>query len=690
MSSSPRPLSSQSTASTPSLVAKAASPLSSKVTIVLSSSFADTEFREALALLDERGIQNTEETRRQLRLDLQKEVIDSNGEIIDEFAKVAEQLRRIGITIGRLNDSFNEIKTQIGSAHKATSTALAEASQLMAQRRRVEQKQALLAALNANFVLSVDETAALSLTSEPVNDLFFASLAKAKKLSKDCEILLGFENQTLGLEIMEQTSKHINLGFQKLYKWVQREFKTIDLENPQIGSPIRHALRVLAERPSLFQSCLDHFAEAREHVLSNSFQTALTGRSLSGVEDRSVKPIELVAHDTLRYVGDMLAWAHSAAVGEREALEGLFIGEGDEIAKGIQAGRDSEIWRLVADDGGESDEFDALKTLNELVDRDMSGAARLIRQRVEQVIQTNEETILAYKLANLLNFYKNTFSRLLSPESALVELLTALEAEALRQFRSLARDHVAAIQGEFQHTPADLRPPGFLLDALEQLTAIMKTYETSFTSSSDREQEFEPVLVEALDPFVFGSANMAKSLRAPSDSIFLLNCLLTTQRSLSPFDFTQRRLAQLQSQIEEQRTRLVEVQHHSFRMESGLSALIAQLGPLGDRKEDVEKVASLEAVQPSALSQASHMLDDFLPLALMDAVEKLKNLQDSRLARGIVEEAAERFCVDFEHVEEMLMLADEMAEQNQCERDDFQSLRALFPRTSGEIRVLLS
>lgn len=560
----------------------------------------------------------------------------------------------------------------------------------MAQRRQVEQKQALLSAFNANFVLSDDETAALTLTSEPVDDLFFATLAKAKSLSKDCEILLGFEDQTLGLEIMDQTSKSINMAFQKLYKWVQREFKTLNLENPQIGSPIRHALRVLAERPSLFQNCLDFFAEAREHVLSNSFQTALTGRSPSGAIDRSVKPIELVAHDTLRYVGDMLAWTHSAAVGEREALEGLFIGEGDEIAKGIQAGRDSEIWRLVADDGEGSDDFDAVKTLNELVDRDMSGAARLLRQRVEQVIQTNEETILAYKLANLLNFYRSTFSRLLSPGSALVELLRALESEALRQFRSLARDHVAAIQGDLQHTPADLRPPEFLQDALEQLTAIMKTYETSFTSSNDPEEEFEPILVEALDPFVSGSANMAKSLRAPSNSIFLINCLLATQRCLSPFSFIQRRAAQLQARIEEERARLVEAEYEFFRAESGLSALIAQLEPLGDRKEDVEKVSSLEAVQPPALSQASQTLDDFLPSALMDAVEKLKNLQDSKLAQGIAEEAAERFCVDFEHVEEMLMLADEMAEQNQGESDDFQSLRALFPRTSGEIRVLLS
>jgi hypothetical protein len=76
--------------SPPSAAAKVANPLSSKVTTVLSSSYADTEFREALALLDERGVSNTAETRRQLRLDLQKEVIDSNGEIIDEFAKVAE------------------------------------------------------------------------------------------------------------------------------------------------------------------------------------------------------------------------------------------------------------------------------------------------------------------------------------------------------------------------------------------------------------------------------------------------------------------------------------------------------------------------------------------------------------------------------------------------------------------------
>jgi conserved oligomeric Golgi complex subunit 6 len=65
-------------------------PLSSKVTAVLSTSHADAEFRDALALLDERGLENNAETRRQLRLELQNNVIDSNGEIVNEFGRVAE------------------------------------------------------------------------------------------------------------------------------------------------------------------------------------------------------------------------------------------------------------------------------------------------------------------------------------------------------------------------------------------------------------------------------------------------------------------------------------------------------------------------------------------------------------------------------------------------------------------------
>ncbi|KAI0409391.1 oligomeric Golgi complex subunit 6 [Xylaria palmicola] len=712
---SPGPLS-PGMPSSPGYASRAGNPISSKVTSVLSTSYADSEFREALALLDERGISNSAETRRQLRLDIQKEVIDSNGHIINEFGRVADQLRRIGATIERLNKNYQEMKLHVTASHDATSATIEEACSLMKQKNNVETKQQFLKAFRDRFVLTDDEVASLTLTSEPVDDQFFAVLAKAKRIRQDCEILLGFENQTLGLEIMDQTSKNLNQAFQKLHRWIQREFKTLNLENPQIHASVRRALRVLAERPSLFQSCLDYFSEAREQILSDSFYLALTGTSASSAKDHSIKPIELAAHDTLRYVGDMLAWAHSATVSEREALEVLFVSDAGEIVKGMQEGRENELWRLMADEGDEGPpEFDAVRALNELVDRDVSGAARILRQRIEQVIQANEETILAYKLANLLGFYKFTFTRLLGGDNAdsiLLQSMSNLEAEALRQFRSLMRDHIATLQAEFQHTPADLAPPDFLQDALKQLSAIMQTYDTSLASSTPKptakhddgeasgeeadddgqDGGFQPILAESFDPFLAGCENMARSIGAPADSIFLINCLLAAQSTLRPYaHFTSRRLASLRAAAAAHASRLAAAQYDFLVSASALAPLFAALGALRtDCAADVAGVGALPPARPEALAAARQGLDDFLPSAVMDALENLRHLQDARLAREVTEEAAERFCADFEHVEELLVLADELRERKGDGAGEGPSLKALFPRTAGEVRVLLS
>lgn len=79
-----------SLAGSSTLGSKGPTPLASRVTSVLSTSHSDTEFRDALALLDSRNIVNDAETRRQIRMSLQKEVLDGNGEIVGEFGKVAE------------------------------------------------------------------------------------------------------------------------------------------------------------------------------------------------------------------------------------------------------------------------------------------------------------------------------------------------------------------------------------------------------------------------------------------------------------------------------------------------------------------------------------------------------------------------------------------------------------------------
>jgi len=85
---------------TPTNASRANTALSSKVSSVLAASYADLEIRDALSLLDLRGVENNAKTRRQLRLDIQKDVIESNGDIIKEFGHVAE-VRLFGLILIR-------------------------------------------------------------------------------------------------------------------------------------------------------------------------------------------------------------------------------------------------------------------------------------------------------------------------------------------------------------------------------------------------------------------------------------------------------------------------------------------------------------------------------------------------------------------------------------------------------------
>lgn len=64
--------------------------LANKLTSVLSATYADSEIRDALETLDARGLQNTQETRRQLALNVHKDIIRCNGDIIQDFGQVAE------------------------------------------------------------------------------------------------------------------------------------------------------------------------------------------------------------------------------------------------------------------------------------------------------------------------------------------------------------------------------------------------------------------------------------------------------------------------------------------------------------------------------------------------------------------------------------------------------------------------
>ena len=583
------------------------------------------------------------------------------------------------------------MQSHISAANRETGPVIEEANSLFAQKSRVETQHKLLAAFNAHFLVSEAELTMLTSTAEPVNDSFFKILARVKKIHADSQLLLGTENQTLGMEILEQSSKHLNAGYQKLFRWVQREFKTLDLENPQISSSIRRSLRVLAERPALFQNCLDFFAEARERTLSDAFYAALTGTAPGEDRRPSYKPIDFQAHDPVRYVGDMLAWAHSTTVSEREALEVLFIAEGDEIAKGIQSGRENDPWTNIDDE--EEEAFDGRKALADLVSQNLSGVARLLKQRVEQTIQSQEDAPMMYRIANLVGFYRITFTKVFGEGTTMLEVLDSLEQTALRSFKAAMRDYVASVKNDFSGAPESFSPPEFLEEALETLKVLMKSYDTSFAAVDNSAAGFEPILTEALDPFLSGCQSLYRRIEEPGNDIFAVNCFRAVLSTLTPFAFTADRQEDVEETMQDYRDNLVKYQHRFFQDISGLHPLLQALQAVPEGEEHID-LSSLEQFKPQFLVDTSQSLDDFLPSAVMDAMENLKQLRDTKMAQQVTEEATELFCQDFEFIESKIIEYDERQtkEANGVNEEDegHLRLRDCFPRTSAEVRVLLS
>ena len=142
-------------------------------------------------------------------------------------------------------------------------------------------------------------------------------------------------NTILAIYLMEKEWCIIS----QFVRWVQTECRNLgDSDTPEVSDLLKTAARCLNERPVLFKYCAEEVcivwslsqirlqinrrciaycqigkrnsffqvANTRHNSLFRRFISALTRGGPGGMP----RPIEVHAHDPLRYVGDMLGWLH--------------------------------------------------------------------------------------------------------------------------------------------------------------------------------------------------------------------------------------------------------------------------------------------------------------------------------------------------------------------------------------------
>lgn len=466
-----------------------------------------------------------------MRSQIERRSLAINANFLAAFRDVKESFDSVCSDITAMTASINGMQQSLLATQSQTQELIQQTNALQATGTQLQVHQQIAGAFLQRFQLTIAEHQQLYGTSSattttattpagspaaPITGAFFEALSRVQSIHADCRVLLQSGHQAVALDIMEEMTLHQEAALERLYRWTQNHCRNVVATAADggdgIGALVVTAMNRLQDRPVLFKYVVDEYATARRAVLVRSFIDALTIGSGAAA---GPKPIELHAHDTKRYIGDMFAWIHQAVPLEKENLLTLL--------------RDC-------------DRADCGAMVQQALAHISDGLCAPLKVRVETVLNAEQDLIVLYAVANLMRFYQSIVAAVVRG-GQLDECLGALQAfgeEAYlgvlgAQVRRLLQPATTAGGGGggggklsgLEPPHSDLRPPegvSRLLNVLKEILSVASMVEsrqndiTKVPSNAD-EYYRNPILIRFSYPTTHRSSP-ASSIRCgmPSPS----------------------------------------------------------------------------------------------------------------------------------------------------------------------------
>ncbi|KAK6942165.1 Conserved oligomeric Golgi complex subunit 6 [Dillenia turbinata] len=645
--------------------------LSRKLKKVLECRTESPDLLASLNTLSSFYTDNTPHARRNLRSSIEKRSLSINHEFLLSSLAAQQALDRVEDEVNALAASCDSIAKALSSCNATTGDIISTTERLKQELETTTQRQEIVSCFLRDYQLSNEEISALR--EEDLSENFFKALSHVQEIHANCKVLLRTHHQRAGLELMDMMAVYQEGAYERLCRWVQAECRRLgDSDNPEVSELLKTAVRYLKERPVLFKYCAEEVANMRHNALFRRFISALTRGGPGGLP----RPIEVHAHDPLRYTGDMLGWLHQALASERELVSVLLdpdaVADTGPIANRFSKSSENETVRTESD-------------LTYVLDRIFEGVCRPFKIRVEQVLQSQPNIIIAYKLCNTLEFYSYTISDLLGRETALCDTLWALKDAAQKTFFDILKTRGEKLLRYPPLVSVDLSPPPAVREGVSILLELIETHDSMMIPASGKKPLFDPVISALLDPIIqmceqaaeahkskavqssrrsrlsSGSGQMSKasvdSLLLPTSSnfsqgetsskIFLINCLCAIQQPLFGHEVAAEYVKKLGVIMENHTGILVEKEVESILRRCGLfdKMPLFQKSFDNDDSNAVElPLAQLTETSPASLSDCLKTFfglilgsEGSLPEFEQMQVPKMRSEASIQLARSLAE-----------------------------------------------------
>lgn len=604
--------------------------LSRKLKKVLESRTDSPDLLASLNTLSTFYTENTQHARRNLRSTIEKRCLSINHDFLRASDAAQQALDCVEEEVNALADCCDRIAKALNSCNATTGDIISTTERLKQELEITTQRQEIASCFLRDYQLSNEEISALR--EEDLNENFFKALSHVQEIHANCKILLRTHHQRAGLELMDMMAVYQEGAYERLCRWVQAECRRLgDSDNPEVSELLKTAVRCLKERPVLFNYCAEEVANMRHNALFRRFISALT----RGGPGELPRPIEVHAHDPLRYVGDMLGWLHQALASERELVLALL----DPDAAVDTEPTAQRLSKISESDGGKME-----SDLKFVLDRIFEGVCRPFKVRVEQVLQSQPNLIIAYKLSNTLEFYCYTISDLLGRETSLCNTLWLLKDAAQKTFFDILKSRGEKLLRYPPLVAVDLSPPAALREGVSVLLEIIETHDSMMIPASEKKPAFDPVISALLDPIIQmceqaaeahkskGVTHSSRRSRASTESgqmskssfdailsnsgstifsqdsetpskIFLINCLCAIQQPLLGHEIASGYVKKLGAMIDNHMNILVEKQVDAILRRCGLSNKMPHFRNSFNKAVVEAPLAEMEDTSPASLSE---------------------------------------------------------------------------------------
>ncbi|KAG2052769.1 oligomeric complex COG6 [Suillus hirtellus] len=522
--------------------------------------WSDEDVDVGLAVQDDSACLNetASRARKNLRRDLENKLAQGSQQFLQAFSEVDQKLDDLQNHVAAMRVACDEAETQLRLSNEASQSLLDRAESLRSEREEVEARKSIVMLFLNRFTLNDEEAEAITSRDVPIGPRFFEAMNKTERIRNDCRVLMSGEDgpTKAGLDIMASTSSYLEQGYEKIYRWCSFQFRQMGRDAQlEVDSTMQQAIFRLSQRPELLSEALTFLTQTRQTGLLSAFLDALTRGGPSGLP----RPIELHAHDPIRYVGDMLAWVHQAIAAECEFLESLFGlgGQNDD-------GRARRMVGAVRTFKGSEEEGWVKELLNSAVTK----LCVPLKVRVLQTVRSQESSIVSYKVANLLQYYMLTMRRTIGEDALLSMTLSEITDVSYKVFFDAIEAHGRALlRIPLDSDDPSLTPPLPILEHAQLLREIMQVYDSSLLDDTTAEpgQTFNRILDVMLDPAMEMCAAAAEEkarYRPQWDrAVFVLNCWCYLQNVLEAFEFTSEKRHTIQEKIDE-RVKSLEDEHY--------------------------------------------------------------------------------------------------------------------------------